>query len=87
MILEDVDRADYEIIKGLLTLIERLKKISKLSIICSMDVEEVEKLYKSTHNIDEDTLRGYLFKVFDYTFLLPDMKKQIQEIYPWQASG
>lgn len=79
LILEDVDRADYEIIKGLLPLIERLKKISKLSIICSMDVEEVEKLYKSTQNIDEDTLRGYLFKVFDHTFLLPEMSVEMME--------
>lgn len=77
LILEDVDRASYKIIKGLLPLIERLKKISKLSIICSMDVEEVAKLYQSRHNIDEDTLRGYLFKVFEYTFLLPDMSEEM----------
>lgn len=79
LILEDVDRASYEIIRGLLPLIERLKNVSKLSIICSMDVEEVEKLYRATHNIDEETLRGYLFKVFDYTFLLPNMSVDMME--------
>lgn len=79
LILEDVDRASYEIISGLLPLIERLKKISKLSIICSMDVDEVEKLYKSAYNFNEETLRGYLFKVFDYTFLLPDMSVEMME--------
>lgn len=79
LILEDVDRAPYEIIRGLLPLIERLKNISKLSVICSMDVEEVAKLYKATHNIDEETLRGYLFKVFDYTFILPEMSPEMMQ--------
>lgn len=79
LILEDADRASYDIIKNLLPLIEKLKKISKLSIICSMDVEEMEKLY-SSQGADVDTMRGYLFKVFDYTFLLPDMPQEMQEV-------
>lgn len=79
LILEDVDRAPYEIIRALLPLIERLKSVSKLSIICSMDIEEVAKLYQATHNIDEETLRGYLYKVFDYTFILPEMSPEMMQ--------
>lgn len=70
LILDDVERCDYEIICRLFPLIQQLRKITKLTIICSISEEELEQVYKR-EGCQADTLHGYLMKVFDYMHTLP----------------
>ena len=70
LILDDVERSDYEIICRLFPLIQQLRKIKKLTIICSISEEELEQVYKR-EDCQADTLHGYLMKVFDYMHTLP----------------
>lgn len=70
LILDDVERCDYEIICRLFPLIQQLRKITKLTIICSISEEELEQVYMR-EGCQADTLHGYLMKVFDYMHTLP----------------
>lgn len=74
LILDDVERSDYEIICRLFPLIQQLRKIKKLTIICSISEEELEQVYKR-EGCQTDTLHGYLMKVFDYMHTLPPISE------------
>ena len=79
LIFDDVERANYEIIKALPSLIDRLSEIKKLIVICAIAKDELAMVHKKELNqenpddIAMDILVGYLIKVFDYSFQLPDI--------------
>lgn len=71
LILDDVERADYEIISRLFPLINQLRKISKLTVICAISEDELEQVCCELHGMSKKSLHGYLTKVFDYMISLP----------------
>lgn len=78
LILDDVERSDYEIICRLFPLIQQLRKITKLTIICSISEEELEQVYRR-EGCQADTLHGYLMKVFDYMHTLPPISDSMMK--------
>lgn len=70
IIFDDIDRANINIIRSLLSIIDRLKKINNLFVICAISPKEIGNLYKF-HGHDEIELQGYLDKLFDFSIHLP----------------
>ena len=79
LIFDDVERADFQIIKALPPLIEKLSRIERLMVICSLAKDELAKVHQREINQEKDkelaleNLTGYLIKVFDYLFQIPDI--------------
>ncbi len=69
LIFDDVERANIKIIQALLPLIERLKKIKNLIIICALAHEELCDLYHRKKRSTRE-LQGLLDKIFDFSFQL-----------------
>lgn len=94
LFIDDIERSTPTLIEALLPLIERLKKIPRLFVICNYSRREIEnKLARKQYQKDE--VLGYLVKIFDITFELPitieplNQKRymqiltdQIREVYP-----
>ena len=70
LIFDDIERAPYEIIRNLLPLIERLKAINGLIVLCAIADDELVKVYQE-HGVNADSLHGYLSKIFDFPLNLP----------------
>ena len=68
---DDVERANCDIITGLLPLMEKLKRIEGLLILCA--IAKSELVIKLKHIYDEETTFGYLTKVEDISFELPEL--------------
>ncbi len=79
LILDDIERANFQIINALPPLIEKLHKIERLMVICSLAKDELAIVHKkeiNQQNTEEfalENLTGYLIKVFDYSFTLQDV--------------
>ena len=82
LIFDDVERADFQIIKALPPLIEKLSRIERLMVICSLAKDELAKVHQREINQEKDNefalenLTGYLIKVFDYSFQIPDIVRE-----------
>lgn len=72
LVLDDVERADFEILIRLFPLIDQLRKITRLTVICAISEDELVKIFKR-NGINEDSLGGYLTKIFDYSYSMPPM--------------
>ncbi len=87
LILDDIERTDFQIIKALPPLIEKLHKIKKLMVICSLAKDELAKVHKKELNAEDseelalETLTGYLTKIFGYTFSLPNLSMYKRNTY------
>lgn len=75
LILDDIERANPCIVKKLFPIIERLKRIKKLTVICSIAPDELEII--CSKHFDEEKLHGYLTKVFDVTYFLPSLSLDV----------
>ena len=87
LILDDIERTDFQIIKALPPLIEKLRKIERLMVICSLAKDELAKVHKKelitedSEGLALETLTGYLTKIFDYTFSLPNLSMYKRNTY------
>ena len=72
LILDDVERAEFEILSRLFPLIDQLRSITKLTVICSISEDELEAIFKKRGEGFEQ-MYGYMAKVFDYTHKMPVM--------------
>lgn len=70
LFIDDLERADYTVIKAILPLFERLKKISNLIVICSIAEGELLKMLKC-NGLYADLSFGFLNKLFDLRIELP----------------
>lgn len=71
LFLDDIERSNSSLIESLLPLIERLKTIPRLFVVCNYSRREIEnKLARKQYQKDE--VLGYLAKIFDITFELPN---------------
>lgn len=70
LIFDDIERAPYELIRSLLSLIERLKAIKRIVVMCAIADDELVKVYQE-HGVNADSVHGYLSKIFDFPFYLP----------------
>ena len=79
LILDDIERASFSIIKALPPLIEKLRKIKRLMVICSLAKDELAMVHRKELGTEDSgdaaltNLSGYLIKVFDYFFSLPNL--------------
>ncbi|MDO4222067.1 MAG: P-loop NTPase fold protein [Akkermansia sp.] len=75
LFFDDIERADIAIIEALLPLIERLKQISRLTIVCNISIDVLcEKMMRS--NYSRESVCGQLSKIFDITFNLPEISNE-----------
>lgn len=90
LVIEDVERAAPEVIEHLLPLIERLKRITSLTILCALDPAELQHKCEHTRMVGP-SLQGYLDKIFDMSFAIPPIPEDfvneyfssyVQERYP-----
>lgn len=71
LFLDDIERSNPTLIESLLPLLERLKTIPRLFVVCNYSRREIEnKLARKQYQKDE--VLGYLAKIFDITFELPN---------------
>ena len=82
LIFDDIERADYEIIKALPSLIDRLRGIKRLMVICAyapkklaLKLERGEN-QKVTEEVALENQSGYETKICDVLFQLPDISPQ-----------
>lgn len=80
LIVEDLERCNVRLIEMLLPLIERLRKIQGLTIICAIDAAELERKCKKSAIITGN-LQGYLDKVFDLSFNMPILPQSLAQHY------
>lgn len=80
LFIEDFERADTSLIEHLLPLFETLAKIKHLTICCSIDFEQLEKKTMRSPII-AGSLQGYLDKVFDLSFDIPELECSIASRY------
>lgn len=78
LFVEDAERAELEVIEHLLPLIERLNKIQGLTVICSIDFEELNRKCQKSNTI-VGNVQGYLDKIFDMSFSMPDMPANVSK--------
>lgn len=78
LFIEDAERAELEVIEHLLPLIERLNKIQGLTVICSIDFEELNRKCQKSNAI-VGNVQGYLDKIFDMSFSMPDMPPNVSK--------
>ena len=82
LIFDNVERANFQIINALPPLIEKLSQIKRLMVICSLAKDELAKVHQREINQGKDkefaleNLTGYIIKVFDYSFQIPDIVKE-----------
>lgn len=70
LVFDDVERADISIVRFLLPLIERLKKIRNLFIICSIAPDELERTFVRNGYAPGEA-HDYLIKISDFFYRLP----------------
>lgn len=71
IIFDDIERANCDIITGLLPLMEKLKRIEGLLVLCAIAKKELVEKLKPIY--DEETTSGYLTKIVDISFELPEL--------------
>lgn len=78
LFIEDIERAELSIIENLLPMIERLRKIKNLTIICALDFDELNKKCQISQRV-MGSVQGYMDKIFDMSFFVPDMPQEISK--------
>ena len=75
LVFDDIERANIDIIRFLLPLIERLKKIHDLYILCAISDNEMERSFVRSGYAPGE-LHDYLVKIFDFSYRLPKASKE-----------
>lgn len=74
LILDNIERAKSKVIIELLPLIEKLRSINKLIILCAVDVEPLRERCKANDlTLSSSNIEGYFLKIFDYHFSVPEI--------------
>lgn len=79
LVLDDVERADIGIINNLLPLLERLKRIPGLVVVCAIARDEMEAVFKESGR-NPHLIQGYFDKLFDRTIQLPSIPNLLSAI-------
>lgn len=72
LIMDDMERAKFEILKSILPIIDNLKKIDRLIIMCSLSEKEAVDLF-TANKYSENSAYGYFRKVFDIQIRMPEL--------------
>lgn len=78
LFIEDLERAELSIIENFLPMIERLRKIKNLTIVCALDFDELNKKCQVSQRV-MGSVQGYMDKIFDMSFFIPDMPQEISK--------
>lgn len=70
LVFDDLERADFEIIKAMLPLFERLKTLPNLIVICAVAEHELKHVFKR-QKMEEEFAHGHLNKLFDLRIEIP----------------
>lgn len=74
LILDNLERAKDDVIIDLLPLIEKLSRIQRLIVLCSVDIIPLkDRCASSSLPIAMQSIEGYFLKIFDYHFEMPVM--------------
>ena len=72
LVFDDLERADFKIIKAMLPLFERLKKLPNLIVICAVAEDELKQVFLRKRVLP-DFVQGHLAKLFDLRIEIPTM--------------
>lgn len=72
LIFDDLERAKFEIVQAMLPLLERLKKIPHLIVICVLAENELCELMRR-NKVSPEYTYGHINKLFDLKFEIPEM--------------
>lgn len=72
LVIDDLERADFSIIRAMLPLFERLKKLPNLIVICAVAEEELKRVFLR-ERVLPDFVQGHLDKLFDLRIEIPTM--------------
>ena len=64
LVFDDLERADFGIVKAILPLFERLKKLPNLIVVCAVADNELKQVFKG-QKMEEECAHGHLNKLFD----------------------
>lgn len=85
LILDDVERSNAEIIGGMLSLVERLKKLPFLVVICSFSHSEMKEKCNS-FRIAYTSFEGFIEKVFSRIEKMPENEvAALNSYYDWYS--
>ena len=85
LILDDVERSNAEIIGGMLSLVERLKKLPFLVVICSFSHSEMKEKCNS-FRIAYTSFEGFIEKVFGRIEKMPENEvAALNSYYDWYS--
>ena len=80
LILDDVERSNAEIIGGMLSLVERLKKLPFLVVICSFSYKEMKEKCNS-FRITHSSFESFIEKVFNRIERMPENESVALKAY------
>ena len=71
LIIDNVERAADEVLLNMLPLVDKLKEISQLAIVCAINAKALEN--RNTFRMNRVSADGYLSKLFDDQYVLPEI--------------
>ncbi len=74
LVIDDLERAKFEIIMAMLPLFERLKRISHLTVICALAEDELCDVFRR-EGANVDRVYGHLNKLFDIRVEMPRLSE------------
>lgn len=80
LILDDIERSNAEIIGGMLSLVERLKKLPFLVVICSFSYKEMKEKCNS-FRITHSSFESFIEKVFNRIERMPENESVALKAY------
>ncbi|MCW0220813.1 MAG: KAP family NTPase, partial [Prosthecobacter sp.] len=80
LLVDDMERAEPEVIRRIFPVIDRLGAIEHCRFVFAIDPGRVAKAFEEDSRNGEET-KGYLDKVFDLQFTLPNLRSQ--DIATW----
>lgn len=72
IVMEDFERVDRKLLERILPLMERLKSIEGVTIVCSIAKNELDAKF-SDRSILGGNVSGYLDKIFDLCIVMPEL--------------
>lgn len=73
LILDNVERAEDVVLKNILPLIDKLKEIRQLAVVCSIDAKAMES--RTVFKYNGVNIDGYFSKLFDGQYVLPEISE------------
>lgn len=78
VVFDDFERLDREVLMKLIPIMERIKRVSGVVIVCAIAKEVLEKRFSDNSILGGD-VSDYLDKIFDLKFNIPPLKEKEQE--------